>query len=277
LQSETCVSNMKQDKSRRSYSSRSILNALAILESLGSGKRARSLSELSRECRIPKATALRYLAAFEKSGYAARDARSGRYLLGIRVMDLSRRFYEQYEMLPLARDHLEDLAQATGETAHLAVLHAPDVVYIDMADSPQRVRAFIDRGERLPAYCVASGRAILAHSEPEVVETVMAAGMKRHTKNTITTRAGLLRELQRTAKRGYATTPGEWREDVIGISAPLHAFGSVIGAIGISCPLSRVNQRKIDAMGEIVSSTALRLSVMASNGKQFGKTSEGRS
>ena len=267
------MKHKRRDTSRGS-TSRPVLNALAILEAIGNGRRAKSLTEVSRQCRIPKATAYRYLAAFEKTGYATKDPHNQAYLLGTTVMDLSRRFYEQNELLSIARDHLEDLAQSTGETSHLAVLHAPDVVYIDMADSPQRVRAFINRGERLPAYCVASGRAILASSDADIVTAVIAAGMKRHTKNTVTSRAGLLRELQLTRKRGFATTPGEWREDVIGISAPLSAFGVVVGAIGISCPLSRVNHRKIEALGEIVRSAAARLSAMAGNGRQRQPTSQ---
>jgi len=54
---------------------------------------------------------------------------------------------------------------------------------------------------------------------------------------------------------------------VLGISAPLNAFGTVLGAIGVSCPLSRVNQRKIEEMGETVRSTAAQLSAMATTGK----------
>jgi DNA-binding IclR family transcriptional regulator len=243
--------------------SRSVLNALAILDMLGDGKRAASLADVSRRCAIPKATAFRYLAAFEQAGYATRNPRNGGYFLGTKVMDLGRRYYEQYEMLSIARDHLADLAIITGETAHLAVLNVPDVVYIDMAESPQRIRAFIDRGERLPAYCVASGRAILAHSPQDVIDAVISAGMKRHARNTITTRSGLMRELQKTALRGYATTPGEWRDDVIGISSPLWSFGSVIGAVGISCPLSRVGQKQVEAMGKMVRATAGRISAFA--------------
>jgi DNA-binding IclR family transcriptional regulator len=257
----------RRSGAKSSPASRPVLNALAMLQVIGTGRSAKSLTKISKQCRIPKATAYRYLAAFEKAGFATRDPQSADYLLGTSVMDLSRRFYEQNELLSVARDHLEGLAISTGETAHLAVLHVPDVVYIDMADSPQRVRAYINRGERIPAYCAASGRAILASSSEDVVEAVVAAGMIRHTKNTITTRAGLLKALQITSKRGFATTPGEWRDDVLGISAPLNAFGTVLGAIGVSCPLSRVNQRKIEEMGETVRSTAARLSAMATTGK----------
>lgn len=268
---------MKQRKSgRKTQPSRSVLNALALLDVLGSGRKPKPLAELARQCKLPKATALRYLVAFEESGYATKDSMTGGYLLGTMVMDLSRRFYDQFETLSIARDHLDVLAAQTGETSHLAILHVPFVVYIDMVEGPQRVRAFINRGERLPAYCVASGRAILAHSRSEDIEAVIAAGMEQHTKRTITTRSGLLRELQRTAERGYGVAAGQWRDDVVGISAPLFSLGQVVGAIGIACPTSRINQKHIEEKGELVRALAERISSLApaarvtnANGREF--------
>jgi DNA-binding IclR family transcriptional regulator len=91
--------------------------------------------------------------------------------------------------------------------------------------------------------------------------------MARQTRNTITTRAGLIKELRRTAARGYATTLGEWREDVIGISSPLSSLGSVVGAIGVSCPLSRTNQKRIETMGKMVRSIAERIASFSEAGK----------
>ena len=244
-----------------SLASRPVLNALAILEALADGDTARSLSHLSRMSNVPKASALRYLAAFQQAGYANRDPVHGTYSLGTKVVELARRFYGEDGMLAAARSYLPALAQATGETAHLAVMRIPEVVYVDIVDSPQRIRAIVPRGERLPAYCVASGRAILAFSDNEIVETVIKAGLVRRTKATIIKRDEFLAELKRTAKRGFATNIGEWVEDVVGVSAPLFSSeGKVFAAMGVSSPMARVDRKRVAMLGGIVKSFAARLS-----------------
>jgi len=141
------------------------------------------------------------------------------------------------------------------------VLRVPDIVYVDIAESPQRVRAIVPRGEHLPAYCVASGRAILAHSDKETVERVIAGGLKRRTKFTITRRGPFLEELKRIAERGYAANVGEWIEDVVGISSPVFSpDGNVFAAVGVSLPTSRIQPKRIESLGEIVSTFAGELS-----------------
>jgi DNA-binding IclR family transcriptional regulator len=140
-------------------------------------------------------------------------------------------------------------------------MRVPEVVYVDIADSPQRIRAIVPRGDRLPAYCVASGRAILAYSDRETVEIVIKAGLVRRTKSTIVDRDEFLAELKRTAKRGYAINIGEWLEDVVGVSAPLlSSEGKVFAAMGVSSPMARVDRKRVAMLGEIVKSFAARLS-----------------
>lgn len=242
-------------------SSRPILNAIAILEALAECQGSQSLAELSKGCKLPKATALRYLSAFESTGYVSKSPNDGRYSLGVSVIALSRKFYSQEGLLSIARAKLGELARATGETAHLAVLHERDIVYVDIAEGSKSVRAIIPRGDRLPAYCVASGRAILANSNSSTVEAILARKLLARTKSTITDPDQFRAELKRVLKRGYCAAVGECIEDVVGISAPLFSpEGIVFAAIGISSPSARIKTKDIDALGEVVRAHARRLS-----------------
>jgi IclR family transcriptional regulator, KDG regulon repressor len=248
-------------KPQKSTASRPILNALHVLETMANASTPLALADVSRLCRLPKATAMRYLAAFEQCGYVVRSTEHGKYSLGAKVVGLARRFYGTEGLLSVARGRLLELAQATQETAHLGVLRLPDIIYVDIAESPQSVRAIIPRGEHLPAYCVASGRAILAHSDKELVERVIAGGLKRRTKFTITKRGPFLEELKRINERGYAANVGEWIEDVVGISSPVFSpDGNVFAAVGVSLPTSRIRPKRIESLGEIVSTFARELS-----------------
>lgn len=248
------------DRTPTQLASRPVLNAVRVLETVADANEPLSLAEVCRLCKVPKATALRYLAAFEQVGYVLRDP-DGRYSLGARVLALPRKYYGLERLLSIAREHLPELARATEETAHIGILQVPNICYIDIADSPQRIRAIVPRGEHLPAYCVASGRAILAHSSSEIIEGIIARGLTARTRFTITDSDRFRAELKRIARNGYAVNNGEWVEDVVGISAPLFSpEGQVFAAIGVSSPTSRVNAKRVKQLSNIVSGFAGKLS-----------------
>ena len=248
---------------RKVTPSRSVMNALAILECFDRRHPSLALAEIGRRLGIPKATAYRNLAALEQFGYVTWDRQKSTYSLGAKVLELSRRFLDQYEVLTVARPVLADLAAETGETAHIGVLNGTDVVYVDIAESPQRVRAYVTRGDRIPAHCVASGKAILAYSDKATVEAVLEGGLQMMTGKTLVNREHFLKDLARTRKCGYGLNLGEWIDEVVAASAPVFSHtGEVIGAIGIAGPLSRLNPRKADALGEIARKHADRVSAV---------------
>lgn len=240
-----------------------MLNALAILESFNPQYPKQTLSEISRRLAIPKASAWRNLAALERLGYVVRDPETHAYTLGPNVLGPARQFLKQNEMLPLARPLLANLATETGETAHLGVLQGGDVIYIEIAESPRHVRAIVARGDRLPAHCVASGKAILAHAVEGIVEAIVAAGLPRLTPRTITSGEELRADLELTRRRGYGLNLGEWTEDVVAASAPVFSHvGAVVGAIGVAAPLARLSLERVDAVGTVVRRHADRLSAL---------------
>jgi len=248
--------------------SRGALHALRILESFDAANPEQTLAKISLRLKIPKATALRTLRALEQMRYVFYDAREEIYTLSAGVLTLAQRFLSRYETLTVARPLLADLANETGETAHFGALQAGEVVYLEIAESPQRIRAYVLRGDRLPAHCVAAGKAILAHAEAPTVEAVITAGLARVSGATITNRAAFLRELRKTRERGYGLNIGEWMPDVTGVSAPVFGpSGIVEGAMGVAGPISRLNARNAHRVGRIVRQYAERLSAKLRTGR----------
>src|SRR5258706_7908554 len=139
--------------------SRGALHALKILESFDAANSTQTLARISAHLKIPKATALRTLRALEEMRYVFYEPREETYTLSSGVLTLAQRFLSRYETLAIARPLLADLASETGETAHFGVLQETEVVYLEIAESPQRIRAYVLRGDHLPAHCVAAGKA----------------------------------------------------------------------------------------------------------------------
>jgi IclR family KDG regulon transcriptional repressor len=238
-----------------------IVNAMAILESFDIETPSLSLSELSRKLGIPKASVFRNLNALEQCGYVVRSARDGSYCLGVKVLDLARRFSQKDRFLTAGSAHTRELSRATGETSHLAILDGSDIVYVDVAEGSQMIRAVVGRGDRLPAHCVASGKAILAYSPREVVMDFLARGLKSLTPLTFVSPDALLADFERIRRRGYATNIGEWADDVAAVAVPVFGQDSVVvGAIGIAGPRLRLGNKMLAYLATAIRIQADRLS-----------------
>jgi IclR family KDG regulon transcriptional repressor len=238
-----------------------VLKALAILESFDAEHPAQSLADLSRKLGIAKASAFRNLKALEKRGYVTKSSRDGTYSLGVRILDLARRFLEQNHLLSIGSSHIAELSRTTGETSHLAILDGPEIVYVDVSQGSQLIRAVVSRGDRLPAHCVASGKAILAHSPRERVMEFLARGLNSLTPRTISSPDDFITDLERIREKGYATNIGEWSDDVSAIACPVFSHqGIVVGAIGIAGPRLRLGAKTLSYLASAIQSQAARLS-----------------
>jgi DNA-binding IclR family transcriptional regulator len=67
--------------------------------------------------------------------------------------------------------------------------------------------------------------------------------LRRYTERTVVEGVKLRAELTRIRNQGYAVNRGEWRADIGGVAAPVYdRSGVVIGAIGVTIPLSRFSK-----------------------------------
>ncbi|SIT39108.1 Transcriptional regulator, IclR family (fragment) [Paraburkholderia piptadeniae] len=136
------------------------------------------------------------------------------------------------------------LADLTKETVHLSDLDAAHVVYVNQIESLQPVRVHSILGTHVPAYCMATGKILLAYQSEDYLERHLT-NLVAYTRSTITDFAELKAQLARAALNGYAINRGEWEEGG-GIAAPIFdAFRSPVAAIGISGPLERLTVKRM--------------------------------
>lgn len=234
---------------------------LHLLGIVADSNEAMTLSGICRETDLSLATAHRYLATLEATGYVSRHAITGRYRLGSRALRLGATALSQLELRSVASSALNDLMRATNETIHLSVLDGMEIVYIDKVDSMQVVRMWSAVGSRLPAHCSAAGKAQLAHLSESALSNRMSASLERLTLRTITTWPDLMRELQTIRRHGYAVDDRENRVDIRCVAAPVFDHvGQVAGAVSLSAPVTRLPASKAPALGRLVAATAGRIS-----------------
>jgi IclR family KDG regulon transcriptional repressor len=222
---------------RPAYFTATLAKGLDVLEALASIEDA-SLTALSRRLGVSGPTLFRILATLIARGYAEKHADTGRYRATLKSWALGAQVLRRLTLRDVARPHLEALLAETREAPHLAVLEGDGVVVIDRLEAPHPVRVDTYVGQRAPAHCSATGKAILAYRPAPLASA--APPLTRYTSTTIDQPAALARELALVRQRGYAVNQEEWRQGVCAIAVPLQAAGgTVVASLSLTMPTER--------------------------------------
>jgi DNA-binding IclR family transcriptional regulator len=214
---------------------------LALLDAFGPEQPDFSLAELAVRAGLPKSTCHRILAVLETWRGVERNA-SGRYRLGIKFFELGGLVQDRLRIREVALPYMEDLLATTREMVHLAKLDGNDALYIERLVSHRSVRSPSRVAGRVPATCTGVGKAILAFSQPDIVKSVMAAGLPALTNYSITNPVQFLETLERIRTTGVSFDYEEASLGLNCVAAPIfnHA-GMPVAAMSVSGPVGRLS------------------------------------
>jgi IclR family transcriptional regulator, KDG regulon repressor len=239
---------------------KTVVKSLAMLERLLDLGRPTGVTELALATRLQKSNVHRILSTLRFMGYVRSNADST-YEPTLRLWELGQRIHARMDLAAAARPHVKRLAQETDETAHMAVFDGHEVIDIETMETANPVRAHTPLGGRAPAYCTASGKALLCGQPLSVLQEVARLSV-RHTPSTITKYQELMRAIRQVRERGYATNVGEFRPNVAGVAAPVtNRGGEVVAAVGIAGPLDRMRSARIRELAPIVIGAGRDISV----------------
>jgi IclR family acetate operon transcriptional repressor len=220
----------------------SLDRALSILDVLRLSDGGLTLGDVAARSGLPKSTTHRLLATLEHRGLVGRDLEANAYRLATKT-------FEPVGAGRRVREALEALAATSGETANLGALIGSEVLYVDRADSPHALRWQLGVGSRVPSYCSALGKAILAFLPPAEVARRLPRRLKAHTPRTITERRRLLEELAVVRDRGFATDDEEFMEGVRCVAVPIEHGPTVIAhAVSLAGPAFRLTRARAEGL-----------------------------
>lgn len=238
----------------------SLDRALQLLDAFPATADRVALAYLAEKVGLPPSTAHRLLQTLAQHGFVVNDGR-GSYALGLKVWEVGSLAVRQRGLTPLMYPYLERLVAEVGETGHIAVLDRYDIVYVGRLSGHKAVSVHTYLGQRAPAYCTATGKAILTRQPPHVVREVLEQPLKAYTARTCVDAEEIRRQLETGRKQGYVANTGEWQEDLSGVAAPVLDFtGYSIGAIGAAGPRYRYSSDSIKRHGAIVAAIAQEMS-----------------
>lgn len=217
----------------------SLDRGLAVIRAFGPQRPLLTLSEVSRETGLSRASTRRFLHTLVELGYVGTDGRA--FFLRPRLLDLGFAYLSGLGLPEIAQPHLRELSERTGESTSVAVLDGDDIVYVARVSTYRIISAAIGVGTRLPAFATSMGRALLAFAPAADREAFLErVELRPLTDFTITNRARLQDALEEIVAQGWASVDQELEEGLRSFAAPIRdASGAVMAAVNVSTPVRR--------------------------------------
>ncbi len=239
---------------------KAFIKGLGLLVALAKSREPRALTSLATQLGLTNSNTHRLLTTLIDQGFAMQDGEKGLYGPTTLIWELGTSVIARMDVLSASRRVMARLAEDTRETVHLSILAETEVVYLNKIDGAHAIRAYTEIGGRAPALCVATGKALMAYRSAEAISKASAI-MPRATAYTLADPETVAAELARAREEGVAYNRGEWREDVAGVASVIrNANGTVIAAVGISGPRTRLLQGGIERFAEPVKAAGREIS-----------------
>ena len=200
---------------------------------------------------MSKTTVHRLLATLENKRFITRDSQTSLYRLGIRFIEMASLVLQDVELHRWAQPYLERLAREYGETVDLSILDGSHVIYLEVIESPQRVKLAAAVGQRLPAYFTASGKALLAYLPEDQTQKIISDNLAEASNNHAMSVSEMIADLRVTAARGYAISEQEYEDEINAVAAPIFDRDKQpIASIAIVGPSYRLSKDRLPTLGE---------------------------
>jgi len=226
-----------------------------------------SLKEISEILEVDSSTASRFVYTLESLGYLERSPETKLYRVSPKTHTLTVSLSGPRNLRKVCQPFLEDLRDTTGETSVLGIRDANEMVILEVVETKHHLvpRGWI--GGRVPVYCSAMGKAVLANLPHSVVIRLLdTLSLQSFTPNTITNRMDFLDELKQSYERGWSLNREEYTEGIISIGAPIFSVDKeIVGAICVDVPTVRLqSEEHLEQVARKVMETAQGISNIGS-------------
>lgn len=212
----------------------SLARGLHVIRAFAGVDRRLTIADVSRATGLTRAVVRRCLYTLKELGYASTDGRL--YFLQPKILNLGYAYLSTAPVPIAAQPVLEEMSETLGEASSVAVLDDGAVVYIGRAATKRIMSVTLGVGSRLPAFCTALGRVLLAHLTDEQVNIELSkVDFTQHTKHTVTSRKRLEELLVDVRQEGFALNDQELEIGLRSIAVPVYApNGRVVATVNLS-------------------------------------------
>jgi IclR family pca regulon transcriptional regulator len=224
----------------------SLARGLAVLQAFSDQRRSLTIAQISHRTAIPRASVRRCLHTLIALGYAGADG--NQFSLKPKVLSLGYSYLSSTPLTVSAHPYLNQVSRSLNESCSLGVLQDDEVLYVGRSAASRIMSVSLTTGSRLPAYCTALGRMLLAHlPAPELDDYLARVPLKAMTERTVVNPERLRAILAEVRTAGYVLVEEELEVGLRSISVPVRgASGNVLAALNIGAHAARVSRRKME-------------------------------
>ena len=229
---------------------------LKVIEAFDQERSRLTIAEVAGATGLTRAAARRYLITLTHLGYMRHENKL--FSLTPAVLRLGQSYLHSARLPRIVQPLLYRLAYSLGEAASVGVLDHDQLVCVAAVSAGQLVSATLQPGTRVPAYCTANGRMLLASLPQERIDSFLErAAPEQITQHTIVNKERLALEIARARSQGYALVDQELELGLRTVAVPLRNFrGEVVAAMNVSVhagrlPVEQMVERCLPAMIKI--------------------------
>ena len=241
----------------------SVERALKILLAFTPHNNPLGTKQVSELFGLHMSTTSRLLKVLKENNYLQVDPKTREYSLGRSVAKLSEALVQSMktELLVIAKPFIDELCLKVKDTVSMEVLSGSSTVLAYTIEGPEFIRIKFTLGNRLPIHVAAGAKAILAFSEPNIVDRLIPAKLEKYTDKTITDPSVLKKELEEIRRTGIAHDRGERDLDIHAIAAPIfNCNRKPVAAVIIGTLTDRMKRHIESGVPETLKITAAKIS-----------------
>ncbi|MEV8376056.1 IclR family transcriptional regulator [Kribbella sp. NPDC056861] len=211
--------------------------AFSLLAAFDADHRVLTLAELSRRSEIPTSSTLRLATRLVSWGALERDD-SGRYCVGLRLLEVATLAPRGHGLRQTALPFMHDLSEVTKQHVQLAVRDGMQAMLIERLSSHHAAPVEYRIGGRLPLHSTGVGLVLLAFAPQEIQEELLAKPVYSEPDNKLIKPDVLRRTLAEVRRERLAIFRREDEtETIVSVAAPVFgADNTALGVLGVLVP-----------------------------------------
>ncbi len=238
-----------------------IVNVIDVLRCFTVDDPLQGVTEIATTVGLHKSSISRILSTLEQERIVERDELSRKFRLGMGLIAVAGPLLANLDVRRIAYPILQELAEATGETAALNIWDGAESVSVEQIPSRKQVKHTSPIGSRYGTPLSASVQVFLAYQDETVVRELLSRSGAEHDPAGPQDLEVYLHRLDQVRERGYACNYGETSDEEVGVAAPIMGHrGEVAAALMVAAPLYRIDDAKLAELAGICCRAAARIS-----------------
>lgn len=229
------------DKDKTKYSVQDVTKALDLLEMLADNNQKSTVATIAKNISLSKSKTISLLEILEQKGLVEHNLEERSYSLGVTAFGMAQHILKCANVIKVAHPIMEELARKLDEAIYITVMNNDDVLFLDMVDTLQQVKAADMVGKRFPFFTNAAGKVIKSLSSTDFLT-------RNRRRRAIPNPEALEKELLEIRNRGFAVDFNSFGSGLCTVAVVIRDYaGKVVCSLTLLAPAVRMLHERLES------------------------------